>query len=234
MLDTSYIPIRRDFVFDETCHICPRKLTSNIATIMRDSHGQEVPFGPICARAVLDLEKHILLRQIPDFTKAAPTQTTGKSGDNISKSKSDGKNESAKSAGQQRRAITYLLLRQRKLAHIPAAGYDQLSGYADTFDATGSLTEDAVRHLLNIDRKSDGTKFGFDNLQALYGYDRCIARTLLSVPPRKQDWLKDVQAFLHTRLYLTQPQAQGVENWFKYIPGHQPLDPRGFQWAWRK
>ncbi len=232
MPDTSYVPIRRDFVFDETCHICPRKLTSNIAIIMRGSHGQEVPFGPICAKAILDLEKHILLRQMPDFTKAAPSQTSKRSGGNSNRY--DGGNESAKSPGQQRRAITYLLLRQRKLAHIPAAGYDQLSDYADAFDETGSLTEDAIRHLLNVDRKSDGTKFGFDNLQALYGYDRCIERTLLSVPPEKQDWLKDVQAFLRTRLYLTQPQAQGVENWFKYIPGHQPLDPKGFQWAWRK
>ena len=54
------------------------------------------------------------------------------------------------------------------------------------------------------------------------------------VPPEKQDWLKDVQASLRKRLYLTKAQAQGVENWFKHIPGHQPLSPKGFQWTWPK
>lgn len=80
-----------------------------------------------------------------------------------------------------------------------------------------------------VERKSVGTKCGFDNLQTVYGCDRCIDRTLLFVPPEKRDWLKDVQASLRKRLYLTKAQAQGVENWFKHIPGHQPLNPKGFQ-----
>ena len=80
-----------------------------------------------------------------------------------------------------------------------------------------------------VERKSVGTKCGFDNLQTVYGCDRCIDRTLLFVPPEKRDWLKDVQASLRKRLYLTKAQAQGVENWFKHIPGHQPLNPKVFQ-----
>ena len=94
------------------------------------------------------------------------------------------------------------------------------------------ITPDNVSRL--VERKSVGTKFGFDNLQAAYGYDRCIDRTLPFVPAEKRDWLKDVQASLRKRLYLTEAQAQGVENWFKCIPGHQPLSPKGFQWAWPK
>ena len=237
MTDAPFTPVRRDFVFDEKCHKhgCPRKLTSNVAIILRDAHGHEAPFGPVCAKNALDPEGQRLLRQVPDFTKAAPGQEIEPgSGGGRGGTGHGGNSDTDNTALQFRRAVTYLLLRQRKLAHIPSAGYSRFSVYADTFDQTDSLPKDAVEHLLNVERKSVGTKFGFDNLQAVYGYDRCIDRTLLSVPPEKQDWLKDVQASLRKRLYLTEAQAQGVENWFKYIPGHQPLSPKGFQWAWPK
>jgi len=234
MSDASFTPVRRDFVFDETCHVCPRKLTSNVAMILRDSLGREVPFGPVCAKNTLDPEGQRLLRQAPDFTKAAPGQDVEGACGGRGGTGRGGKRNADNTALQFRRAVTYLLLRQRKLAHIPVAGYGRFSVYADTFDETGSLAENAVTHLLNVERKSVGTKFGFDNLQAVYGYDRCIDRTLLSLPPKKQNWLKDVQTFLRKRLYLTESQAQGVENWFKHIPGHQPLSPKGFQWAWNQ
>ena len=235
MSNSSFTPIRRDFVFDETCHVCPRKLTSNVAIILRDNLGQEFPYGPICAKNALDPEGQRLLREIPDFTKAAPgPENESGTGRGSTGTRHGGNNGTDITDKQFRRAVTYLLLRQRKLAHIPAAGYGRFSAYADMFEETNLLPKDSIAHLLNVERKSVGTKFGFDNLQAVYGYDCCIERTLLSLPSEKQDWLKDVQASLHKRLFLTEAQAQGVENWFKYIPGHQPLSSKGFQWAWNQ
>ena len=234
MLDTSFSPVRRDYVFDEKCHACPRKLTSNVAIILRDVHGREFPFGPKCAKDALGPEGQRLLRHVPDFTKAALGQEReGTVDGGAGGAGNSGVRDADETARQFRRAVTYLLLRQQKLAHVPAAGYGPFSTYADTLEQTGTLPEDAVAHILNVERKNIGTKFGFDNLQAVYGYDRCIERTLASVKPEKQDWLKDIHASLRNCLYLTEAQARGVGNWFERIPGHQPLSPQGFQWTWR-
>ncbi|MCZ4283054.1 hypothetical protein O4H49_19880 [Kiloniella laminariae] len=235
MSNASLIPVRKDFVFDQTCHACPRKLTSNVAVILQDELGQDFPYGPVCAKNALDHEGQRLLKQIPDFTKAAPGQENEPgAGRGSTDTRYGGSSGLGNTDRQFRRAVTYLLLRQRKLAHIPAANYKRFSAYADIFDQTNSLPEDSIAHLINVERKSGGTKFGFDSLQAVYGYDCCINRTFLSLPAEKQDWLKDVQTSLRKRLYLTEAQAKGVENWFKYIPGHQPLSPKGFQWAWKQ
>ena len=85
MSETNYIPVRKDFVFDAKCHVCPQPLKSNVAMILKDDNGKEYPFGPVCAKKAIGSANHALLKQIPDFTKAALPQETG-----ISSSQSHG------------------------------------------------------------------------------------------------------------------------------------------------
>lgn len=227
-----YTPIRRDFVFNMKCHVCPQPLSSNTAFILRDDEGLEHPFGETCAGKLLGEDGPRRLRQVPDFTKAAPGRERdgpGGGGGNGGGGRGDGHQAERRLC----RAITYLLLRQEKLAHIPAAGYAEFEAYYDSFRRTGELTEDSIRHILNVEHNRAGQQFGFDNLQAIYAYDCCITRALQIVEPGRRQWLTDVQRTLRRFLNLSEPQARGVENWLSRIPGHQPLSPRGFQWAWR-
>jgi len=226
-----YIPLRKDFVFDVKCHVCPRALTSNVAIILCDNQGREYPYGPTCVRKELDKDGLAKLKSIPDFTKAAPGEEhegrkTGGGGPG-------GAGYPDNQVARMRRAVTYLLLRQERLAHISGATYEPLAAYADDYGQRRMLSGGAISHVLNIARKCADGKYGFDNLQTVYAYDRCIDRILQATPPAKQEWLNDVQASLRRNLYLSEKQAQGVENWFSNIPGHQPLNPIGFSWAWR-
>ncbi|WP_448192328.1 hypothetical protein [Azospirillum sp. sgz301742] len=231
-----YTPVRRDFVFDEKCRReppCSHPLTSNVAIILRDEEGRELPFGPTCAKNALDEEGQRQLRLIPDFTKAAPGERkpgTGRGGGG----NSGGSTQVDLEEQRYCRAVTYLLLRQERLIHVPSAGYKPFVEYLAHFRQTGELAGPMIDHILNVAASQDGTKYGFGNLQALYAYDCCIKRTLRSVRPERQKTLLDLREKLHKWLHFTQPQAQAVENWFNKIPGHQPLDPSGFSWAWRK
>ncbi len=175
MSETNYIPVRKDFVFDAKCHACPQPLKSNVATILKDENGKEYPFGPVCAKKAIDLANHALLKQIPDFTKATLTQETGVSSSQSHGGKNRNQNPPMDNTGQElTRAITYLLLRQRKLSHISVASYKPFSDYVDTFDNLGTLPQNAVTHIINLEKNQSTNKYGFNNLQAVYAYDCCI------------------------------------------------------------
>ncbi len=168
-------PVRKDFVFDATCHVCPRHLTSNIATVLSDELGREFPFGPTCARNNLDEEGLRLLRRIPDFTKAAPREEResgrgGVGGSGGARAPHDDQDR------RFRRAVTYMLLRQERLKHIPEAGYRAFSDYSASYRENNTITDAAINHILNVDRKNAGSRYDFDNLQAVYAYDCCITR----------------------------------------------------------
>ena len=161
---------------------------------------------------------------IPDFTRAAP----GEQGDGGGGGGGGGNDDPA--LRRIRRAISYLLLRQARLAHIPRAGYQEFVQYAEAYQEPHALPDAAVDHILNVERRQARSQYGFDNLQAVYAYDQHIERALSR--PGDGAFLRNVQRKLRNRLYLTQAQAQGVENWLKNIPGYRPLSPQGFAWAW--
>ena len=230
MSGKNYTPIQKDFVFDARCHECSQPLKSNVATILKDENGKEHPFGPACAENLVGSVNHSFLKQIPDFTKATLSQEAGAH----SSKKCGNKNHSqraflSKADMALMRSITYLLLRQRKLSHIPKVSYEQFSDYANVYKDTGTLPQNAVAHINNLEKKQSGDKYGFNNLQAVYAYDCCIIRAITKITNvNGQEFLENIQDFLRRNLYLTQGQVQAVENWLQYIPQHRPLNSRGF------
>jgi hypothetical protein len=230
-----YTPIRRDFVFDAKCSAerCPRTLTSNVAVILRNDAGNELPFGPKCAKKQLDEEGLRQLRFIPDFTKAAPGEEREGGGGGGSGG-GPGPGPRDPQARLTARAITYLLLRQERLAHVPGAGYSGFAAYNETYQASRALSDDAVTHILNVERRQADGRYGFDSLQAVYAYDRCLTRALRAVDEDRREFLADVQGSLRRSLRLTEAQVHGIEKWFEKIPGYVPLDPSGFTWSWDK
>lgn len=208
-------------------------MISNVAVILCDNQGWEYPLGPTCVRKVLNEEGLAKLKIIPNFTQAAPGEER-EGRNNGGGTRNVGGNPCDRETARLRRVLTYLLLRQERLAHIPGATYGPLAAYANDYRQSRQLSENALKHILNIERKCADGKYSLGNLQTVYAYDRCLDRVLEATPASKQGWLRDVQVSLRQKLYLSQKQAQGVENWFNNIPGHQPLNPTGFAWAWKQ
>lgn len=225
-----YYPVRKDFAFDVRCHAnCGHKLRSNVATILRDENGKEYPFGKTCARKQLDAAGIEQLRRSPDFTKAAPGQER-EGGPRNPGDRTGGEARDDETV-KFRRAVTYLLLRQDRLAHVPGAHYDVLEQYHTAYLAERTFSEAAIRHITNIERKAASGKYGFDNLQAVYAFDQCIGRAIHEVPEDRRGFLTDIQQYLRDNLYLTQGQVNGLDQWLRRIDGYLPLDSSKF---WRQ
>ncbi|WP_141400362.1 hypothetical protein [Magnetospirillum sp. 15-1] len=222
-----FYPVRKDFAFDVQCHAkCGHTLKSNVATILCDEHGTEYPFGPTCARNHLDEDGAAQLRRIPDFTKAAPGQ------DREGGKRVDGEHSGGgvrdDEAAKFKRIVTYMLLRQERLAHIPGAQLDVLGQYHAAYLEEGALSDDAVRHIGNIEKKTAGGRYGYNNLQTVYAFDRCIERAIRGIPEDRRSFVGDILRYLRDNLYLTQKQIDGLDKWLKRIDGYLPLDPSGF------
>lgn len=186
-------------------------MISNVTVILCDNQGREYPFGSTCIRKILNEEGLAKLKVTPNFTQAAPgEEREGRNNGGAMINESG--NPRDREAACLRRVLTYLLLRQERLAHIPGATYDPLSAYANDYRQSCQLSENALKHILNIERKCADGKYSLGNLQTVYAYDCCLDRVLEATPTSKQGWLRDVQVSLRQELYLSQKQAQGVEN----------------------
>ena len=165
--------------------MCRRALISNVTFILCDNQGWEYSFGPTCVRKLLNEEELAKLKIIPNFTQAAPGEER-EGRNNGGGMRNEGGNSRDRETARLRRVPTYLLLRQERFAHIPGTTYGPLAAYANDYRQSRQLSENVLKHILNIERKCADGKYSLGNLQTVYAYDRCLDQVLGATPTSKQ------------------------------------------------
>lgn len=157
-----WVPVRKDFVEPGTP--CARageghrlhRLAAGHAYILRDSDGNERPFGPVCARALLGSSAGLVA--VPDFT-ARDGALEGAGAEEIEgKQIGGGRGRRDESIAAQRLAAAtrYLLLRMEKVAGIPriqpTVRYAALEPIHADYRRHGTLSPQQVQRVLAIER----------------------------------------------------------------------------------
>lgn len=221
----SWLIDRIDFVDNEPCHFCNRRLKTNIAYILVGDEG-EVPSGPSCAKK--NGSNHG--NKIPDFTKASldipdednvdeDGQTTGtgtRSNTGGGKSKPSGFSE-----------LEYLRLRAEKLSGFKDAMFPKLNEIYKKYKSTG-LDESDVSYLANLIKKVTTEKplLSPKNLQTCYAYAFWLRRFLEK--KGENDFASSVLSQLQQKLKLSESQIVAINKWFQHIERMPLLDPKAF------
>lgn len=212
------IALKKDFVHEDTESYCAKgkKLSSGKAYYLKDMNGNIHYGGKQCAEKYAKND----LSHIPDLTKSliarhdghptvGSTGGTGGGQDNTEKSK----------------AITYILLREENLSHYTLGGnsisYNILEGYYKTYKKDSDLPNNAVSHILNIERKST-KKLSLKNLLTCHAYQYILERTLEHLTQKSNSkgmqFINDLLNGLTKSCSLTNKQIDGLSKWLQYLP----------------
>jgi hypothetical protein len=159
-----YIPLRVDFVEPGTQ--CSRigdngrhhGFRTGTATFLLDEDSrEEYPFGPTCAGYTVG--DKALLRGIPDFTTRDFSLEEGEDGDPGAGGGASGNSHHAGATETEKAqafAKRYLMLRMDRVAKIPniqpGVQYPPLANIYSEFEQTRQLSEDAVRHIIALEK----------------------------------------------------------------------------------
>ncbi len=213
--------IKKDFVNENTISFCGkgRKLSSGTAYFLLKPNGEIVYGGKQCAQENSNTD----LSQIPDFTKSLISRREGSS--SVS-SKTNIELASTRNNLNKSKALTYILLREEKLSEFryynKPLSFDVLKKYYNTYKETHDLTQDAVNHILNIEKKLSGKNLSLKNLSTCYAYEYILGRTLVCLEKNNNDagikYIKSLKEHLYKKCNLTVPQIEGLAKWLKYLP----------------
>ncbi len=207
----TYKPLRKDLTeTSEKCAFCPKHLRSLKAYVLKNTQtGEIVLSGPECAKK--HLAEGFSLKGIPDLTKytsATGTRTSGGTG--------GGGNSSSENADE-KRAIEYLELRERKLADKINSSWEVLSDFYKSY-LEGNLTPEIVRSINNIERKApDNLKL--NTLQKCYNYLFWIDVGIEKLDEDKRAFLLSIRNTILARKQLSQKQFDAMNRWLENIDG---------------
>lgn len=216
------IAIKKDFVHEYTESVCGKgkKLSSGKAYFLKNSDGNIVYGGEKCAKELSNTN----LRRIPDFTKSLiSNQESTKKG-----SGNKGSNQSQYDTNKSR-AITYVFLREEKLAKFRyfnmSLSYSTLQKYYQSYQERNDLSDDEIRHILNIEKiASDKTqkRMSLQNLSTCYAYEYILERTLVYLEKNNnEDGIKFINSLikaLYKYCRLTENQICGLSRWLQFLP----------------
>lgn len=216
------IALKKDFVNENEKSYCKgRRLSSGTAYYLQKDNGEIVYGGKQCAEEHSNTD----LSQIPDLTKSLIARhdgatTTGGNNTGVNGTK----NDTSKS-----KAISYILLREEKLSEFKYANkslsYSILNQYYQTYKDNNDLSDDAVKHILNIEKKSSENtkkKMSLQNLSTCYAYQYILERTLDYLEQKdNHDGIKYINGMikgLHDYCSLTTNQINGLSKWLQFLP----------------
>lgn len=160
----GWVPVRKDFVDPATtrCHARGAKggrhhgFPEGHAYILRDPAGDEYPFGPECARAVLadpawldcvpDYTERDAVKRLPDFTDVPPPRRSRKA------------SAAEQELARRNAATRYVILRMEKVAAVPrvqpTVRFPALEDLYQQVAAGGVLGSAQVQRVLAIERSA--------------------------------------------------------------------------------
>lgn len=199
--------IHKDFSRGEQrCILCNRELKANksyYGYIYKDDKRLYGFFGKSCAEKIFSNLKHL-----PDLTKSLKIKTT--------------KEEVRPLSPKEEKAISYLLLRQDKLKDFKAfEGRESLyrkdlEEYRKNYVEYGSLEDEEVEHILNIEKKVPRV-LGLENLLVCYAYAYKIELALSYIKEDRRAYLQSKLDFLKNNCFLSKRDIEGIEKWFDRI-----------------
>lgn len=214
---------RKDFVTDERCSYCGKRLTSGVAWIVRERDGTERPAGEVCAAS------HAARPDIlPDFTRGGPDAEPAPRRARLPlvSPRAVRVPSGLPDHGRRAAAITYLRLRQEKLCHCRGVAMPYLEHYR-RLAATGKLEDRHYAELLHtmdiIERRAP--LLSPENLQSVYAADAALEHARRHLPPRTEPFLSSLAEYLRSHLYLTPPQVSTYNAIVREHRAGRPIRP---------
>lgn len=211
--------IKKDFVNENTISFCGkgRRLSSGTAYFIKKPDGEIVFGGKQCAQENSTTD----LNQIPNFTKSLIARREGSINSGSKTTLKSSRSDLNKS-----KALTYMLLREEKLSkfeyYSKPLSYDVFRNYYEIYKETYDLTEEAVNHILNIEKKLSGKRISLKNLSICYAYEYILGRTLATLENKNNndgvEYIKSLRKDLYKYCNLTLSQIEGLSKWLKYLP----------------
>lgn len=213
----GWTAVRRDFV--EPGSRCTGRghgrghgIPSGHAYILRDAAGQEYPFGPDCARAVIGDPASLL--GIPDYTaRDAALQQGGGDPAGLAMPSRRNARSAADEAPVRAAAIRYLVLRMDKVGGLPriqpSVRYAALEDLHAAFVHSGQLTLAQARRILAIEASpATPVKLKTTNLLDVYTAHVQLERQLRAAArPEQVRFLRGLMDWLARHLALTPAQV---------------------------
>ncbi|ANV97733.1 hypothetical protein BBW65_02445 [Helicobacter enhydrae] len=201
---------KKDFVPPNTKSICNnRTLTSGKAYFLFDKDTGK--FFGYAGKECVSQYTNTDLSTIPDLTKSLLVNFEK----NIKTVGNKTNHQSVNKNKDRADAITYLLLRQEVMSEFNGIKYDVLENYYKTYMKSLELLDDAVRHILNIEKKLP--KFRLNHLLTCYAYEYKIGVAMEYVAEEKKEFLKSIQSHLRNHYTLSKEQINGLKKWFQFI-----------------
>lgn len=195
---------RIDFIENEICHRCKRPLKSNIAHILIDGHGNEFPYGKICA------ERTAANTDYPNFTKWNSKQ----SGHNnkMSARQKKGFNNYRDAYDE----IEYLRLRMEKLEAFNGMKTKKLYkiyvDYKKSKQKKVTSSLEAITYLKNLITYTKREKLEYSpaHLQICYAYEFWLSKIIKT--KTKPDFFISLRKHLRKDRFLSEKQVAALNK----------------------
>jgi hypothetical protein len=207
---TNYELLRKDFTIEiERCYFCNRKLTSQKVYVVKNTNTGEIfPSGFHCAKKNVNAD----LESIPNFARYITENL--KDEENRNQETNHLRNNYNQNVygndDNKKKAIEYIELRENKLVeNFKKVSYENLKTYYTTFLEKGDLTDEEVRHILNIENAAPEI-FKLNNLHKCYSYSFWIKKAIKK--GYSVDFLNSILKYLYKNFKITDKQKEFVNN----------------------
>ncbi|MBW3775630.1 hypothetical protein GL272_01510 [Aeromonas veronii] len=210
--------LKKDFVNEDTESYCGtgRILSSGTAYYMQDANGVIHYGGRHCA----EMHGKNNIKDVPDLTKSLVSLAGAGAGAGAGAANNDQKKSLA---------IAYLLLREELLHDFNLnnrpLSYVTLNNYYRTYLQNGNLSDNDIKHILNIESystKKIDKKLSLKNLSTCHAYNFILDRICAYlIKNNKEDGISFVTSLkkhLRKNCCLTQNQIDGLNRWIQYLP----------------
>lgn len=219
---SNYKLLRKDFTTEiERCHFCRRRLISQKVYVVKNiDTGEVFSSGRYCTERNVNAD----LRSIPDFTKYIIETLEDEEGENQNQENQERNihNQNIHRNDDKKKAIEYIELRENKLIEeFEGVSYRYLKDYYLTFIKKGDLTDEEVRHILNIENAAPDI-LKLDNLHRCYSYSFWIKKAIRE--GYSVDFLGSILRYLYKNFKITLKQKESVNNIFTKIGNFRYLD----------
>ena len=217
---TNYELLRKDFTIEiERCHFCNKKLTSQKVYVVKNTNTGEVfSSGYYCAEKNVNVD----LKSIPDFTRYIRENLKDEENENQERNHLRNHQNICRDDDNKKKAIEYIELRENKLIkEFEGVSYKPLKDYYTVFLDKKDLTNDEVKHILNIENAAPEI-FKLNNLHKCYSYSFWIKKAIKK--GYSVDFLNSILKYLYKNFKITNKQKESVNNVFRKIKNFPRLD----------
>ncbi|MFV8411852.1 hypothetical protein [Vibrio owensii] len=151
------------------------------------------------------------LKGIPDLNKYTSATGSGSGGSGC------GGGSSSSNNADEKRAIEYLELRERKLADKINCSWEVLADFYSSY-LQGNLTEGNIKSINNIERKAPES-LRLDALQKCYNYLFWIDVGIERLDENKREFLLSIRETVRARRPLSTAQFDAMNKWLEHIDG---------------